>query len=76
MSEPDSRTKLSISEQVWVARTNLLNEHGYVLRPRYRPGWSPSWNPARDKDQMFEDALTLQVSNQSYAQLNQFVQPL
>ncbi len=39
----DSRAKIHGIEEIWIARYELLERHGYRLRPRLRPGWVPSW---------------------------------
>ncbi len=39
----DIRAKLHPFEQLWIAGYELLERHGYHLRPRLRPGWVPSW---------------------------------
>ncbi|KAI0629620.1 kinase-like domain-containing protein [Trametes polyzona] len=30
-------------EVFWQARYRFLQDHGYLLRPRYAPNWKPSW---------------------------------
>ncbi|KZT10924.1 uncharacterized protein LAESUDRAFT_644190 [Laetiporus sulphureus 93-53] len=35
--------KLRKGELYWRDRQPWLQEHGYMLRPRYRPDWKPSW---------------------------------
>ncbi len=35
----DSRAKIHGIEEIWIARYELLERHGYRLRPRLRPGW-------------------------------------
>ncbi|TFY60108.1 hypothetical protein EVJ58_g5356 [Rhodofomes roseus] len=34
---------LAKHEYFWRDRQPWLQEHGYLLRPRYRPDWKPSW---------------------------------
>lgn len=34
---------LTRHERVWRSRQQWLEEHGYMLRSRYKPGWVPSW---------------------------------
>ncbi len=31
------------SECFWQKRQLYLQQHGYLLRPRYNPSWKPSW---------------------------------
>ncbi|KAL6300712.1 hypothetical protein BKA93DRAFT_828879 [Sparassis latifolia] len=46
-------------EIFWRDRQPYLDDHGYVLRPRYHPDWSPSWQ-GTNMDIMFcEDSITL-----------------
>ncbi|KZT71756.1 hypothetical protein DAEQUDRAFT_687108 [Daedalea quercina L-15889] len=35
--------KLMEHEYFWRDRQPWLQDHGYMLRPRYRPDWKPSW---------------------------------
>ena len=35
--------ELTPDEELWSTREELLNSHGYKLRPRLRSGWTPSW---------------------------------
>jgi hypothetical protein len=35
---------LTTAEEWWRDHYELLKQHGYFLRPRYRPGWTPSQN--------------------------------
>lgn len=34
---------LSIREQWWQDQSELLLQHGYKVRRRFRAGWTPSW---------------------------------
>jgi hypothetical protein len=62
MDAPDSNTPRSAPEQCddvspleelrtaekwWRDHYELLEQHGYLLRPRYRPGWTPSQNSGK-----------------------------
>lgn len=35
--------QLTDAELIWRDRQPWLEEHGYMLRPRFRRGWKPSW---------------------------------
>ena len=50
------------SEIVWRDRQKMLEQHGYLLRPRFRPGWVPSWLGTNKSPLLFEDALSNGVS--------------
>ncbi len=39
----DIRARHHRIEGLWIARYDLLERHGYRLRPRFKPGWIPSW---------------------------------
>lgn len=45
------------SEVAWRDRQNMLEQHGYLLRPRFRPGWIPSWVNTSKRPLLCEDAL-------------------
>jgi hypothetical protein len=60
-----TRTKpgeITSNEAWWVSRQEVLEQAGYMLRPRYRPGWTPSWAGTSKFYQDFEDGQTLLVS--------------
>jgi hypothetical protein len=38
---------LTTAEEWWQDHYELLKQHGYLLRPRYRPGWTPSPNSGK-----------------------------
>lgn len=48
-------------EAWWVERQELLEQAGYMLRPRFRPGWKPSWAGSRKYHGRFEDGKHLRV---------------
>ncbi|KLO13856.1 hypothetical protein SCHPADRAFT_940066 [Schizopora paradoxa] len=48
---------LNPDEVWWRDRIQILNDHGYQLRPRLRPGWEPSWKDTNTHPLMCEDAL-------------------
>ena len=50
-------------EAWWVERQELLEQAGYMLRPRFRPGWKPSWAGTRKYHGRFEDGKHLRVSD-------------
>jgi hypothetical protein len=39
----DQLSVLRNNEKKWRNRYEMLEEEGYILRPRLRPGWTPSW---------------------------------
>ncbi|RPD57823.1 kinase-like protein [Lentinus tigrinus ALCF2SS1-7] len=45
------------SELFWQARYRYLEQHGYLLRPRYTPGWSPSWTGTNLDPTFCEDSI-------------------
>ncbi|EIW54116.1 uncharacterized protein TRAVEDRAFT_74378 [Trametes versicolor FP-101664 SS1] len=48
---------LTASELFWRDRQPYLDQHGYLLRPRYAPNWEPSWK-GTSLDPMFcEDSI-------------------
>ncbi|KAG8918896.1 hypothetical protein FRC01_001590 [Tulasnella sp. 417] len=52
------RMKLHPAELPWRDRYDVLKDHGYLLRPRYRPGWTASWPDSQEFPNMrYEDAL-------------------
>ena len=59
----DVYAKFTASEMFWKRRQQLLQSHGYMLRPRYRPDWIPSWklNPTMNILHA-EDRLSFRVS--------------
>ena len=53
-------------EEHWASREELLNAHGYKLRPRLRKDWIPSWrtsgeNPLRCEDGEISSVLRLLI---------------
>ena len=58
----ESHAKLNGIETRWRDTQSLLEQQGYMLRPRYRPGWIPSWqqNPSLKPDRC-EDYVSLPV---------------
>lgn len=77
MSSPDSEDQGASSEQPrtnqfslgptetwWRDHQQWLQDHGYMLRPRYRPGWKASWEGKKSALARLscEDAIILRVS--------------
>lgn len=58
--------KLSPKEQGWQARQRYLENHGYMLRPRYTPGWKPSWIDTNYDPLFCEDSFMLVVCSLTY----------
>jgi hypothetical protein len=48
-------------ERWWRDRQKWLEDHGYMLRPRYRPGWTPSWLGIAQDSFLSEDAPSMMV---------------
>lgn len=44
-------------ETVWRDKQKMLQERGYLLRPRFRPGWVPSWLNTNKRPLLCEDSL-------------------
>ncbi|KAL5536309.1 hypothetical protein ACEPAF_130 [Sanghuangporus sanghuang] len=44
-------------EIVWRDRFKMLEQLGYLLRPRFRPGWVPSWLNTNKRPLLCEDSL-------------------
>ncbi|KAJ2998331.1 hypothetical protein NUW54_g7042 [Trametes sanguinea] len=44
-------------ELLWHRRQHFLQEHGYLLRPRYRKGWKPSWEGTNIAPAFCEDSI-------------------
>ena len=53
--------ELTLMEKRWSAREELLNAHGYKLRPRLRKDWTPSWLTNGKSPHDCEDAELLPV---------------
>ncbi|KAI0330361.1 kinase-like protein [Cubamyces sp. BRFM 1775] len=51
--------KLSQRELFWQARYRYLEDHGYLLRPRYSPDWKPSWLNTNIAPIFCEDSIML-----------------
>jgi len=45
------------SEIWWRDRNQMLEDHGYQLRPRLKPGWIPSWKDTDINPLYCEDGL-------------------
>ncbi|KAI0700983.1 kinase-like domain-containing protein [Cerioporus squamosus] len=45
------------TELFWQFRYTHLEQHGYVLRPRYKPGWEPSWRGTNLAPEFCEDSI-------------------
>ncbi|KAJ2978676.1 hypothetical protein NUW54_g11251 [Trametes sanguinea] len=50
---------LAPEEVFWQERYRYLEEHGYLLRPRYKPGWKPSWTGTNLDPTFCEDSILL-----------------
>ncbi|KAH9851084.1 kinase-like domain-containing protein [Lenzites betulinus] len=50
---------LTSGEERWRDRHIFLEEHGYLMRPRYLPGWKPSWINTNYDPFYCEDYVTL-----------------
>ena len=48
---------LSPSERFWQQRLQYLQQHGYLLRPRYSPDWKPSWLGTSVDPSFCEDSI-------------------
>ncbi|KAL6303435.1 hypothetical protein BKA93DRAFT_788470 [Sparassis latifolia] len=46
-------------EIFWRDRQVYLEQHGYLLRPRFRPGWSPSWLGTDIAPNFCEDSICM-----------------
>lgn len=51
----------------WAERQQILENAGYMLRPRYRPGWSPSWITTGKHYFNSEDGQIQSVSFEAFA---------
>lgn len=54
--------KLLFGETWWRDHQQMLESHGYLLRPRLRPGWVPSWLNSKKIPILFEDGAVSLVS--------------
>ena len=54
---------LRFSEPWWRDHFELLESHGYRLRPRYKPGWEPSWKKSGQTPWLCEDHVINTVSS-------------
>ena len=54
-------SKLRNSEKKWRDRYEMLEQEGYILRPRLRPGWTPSWLQSGESPLDCEDGEPLPV---------------
>ncbi|TDL21677.1 hypothetical protein BD410DRAFT_724031 [Rickenella mellea] len=52
---------LNTAELWWRDRGDVLKQHGYMLRPRYRVGWKPSWLDTGDNVMDAEDGVNISV---------------
>lgn len=50
----------------WRDRQRFLEQHGYMLRKRFRPGWIPSWETNGGVPDEQEDYRSLPVSLVAY----------
>ncbi|KAI0633259.1 kinase-like domain-containing protein [Trametes polyzona] len=50
--------ELEEDEVLWRDHQKWFEEHGYMLRPRYRPGWVASWLGTKHEFDDCEDGLT------------------
>ena len=53
---------LRFAEPWWRDHFELLESHGYRLRPRYKPGWEPSWKKSGREAWLCEDHVVNMVS--------------
>jgi hypothetical protein len=53
--------ELTSDEEIWSSREELLNSHGYKLRPRLQRGWTPSWTTTGISPLDSEDGESLVV---------------
>lgn len=53
--------KLDLREVWWRDHYDQLNNHGYLLRPRYSPQWTPSWKTTGEGWKDCEDGKRLRV---------------
>lgn len=54
-------SNLTFAEKKWRDRAEMLEQEGYILRPRLRPGWTPSWLSSGEHPRACEDGETLPV---------------
>lgn len=59
------RYNLNSVEAWWKDKYELLDDHGYQLRPRLRPGWVPSWQGTNLNPLFCEDSSDICVSSKS-----------
>ncbi|EJC99788.1 uncharacterized protein FOMMEDRAFT_112858 [Fomitiporia mediterranea MF3/22] len=57
LDPPEDDEELTPSEKWWRDHYELLEKHGYRLRPRYRPEWTPSWKGTGKNPLRFEDNI-------------------
>ncbi len=55
---PLSAYSLITSERFWRDRQPHIQQHGYLLRPRYSPNWVPSWLGRDISPMLCEDSIT------------------
>ncbi|KAI0041364.1 hypothetical protein FA95DRAFT_1501607 [Auriscalpium vulgare] len=77
---------LDRSERWWQKRQKVLEELGYVLRPRYREGWTPSWKGTKKDYHYCEDGQegyyttividATRVSDQKHVAMKRIMPPL
>ncbi|KAI0048894.1 hypothetical protein FA95DRAFT_1653412 [Auriscalpium vulgare] len=56
-ADSESPGRLIRSERWWTKRQKLLEDAGYMLRPRFRQGWTPSWKGTNKLYFTLEDGL-------------------
>jgi len=54
-------SRLSNTERKWMNRAEMLEQEGYILRPRLRPDWTPSWLESGKHPMACEDGERLPV---------------
>ena len=54
---------LNEDEIFWRDHQKWLEQHGYMLRPRFHPGWVPKWEGTKVNVLEFEDAMPNKVSS-------------
>ena len=58
---------LRFAESWWRDHFELLESHGYRLRPRYKPGWEPSWKKSGRDAWLCEDHVVNMVSSSFFS---------
>ncbi|TFK53485.1 hypothetical protein OE88DRAFT_1626029 [Heliocybe sulcata] len=56
---PSDPGALSKAEITWRGRQKWLEQHGYMLRPRYHQSWRPSWKDSKKSFYDCEDGVSI-----------------